>query len=231
MTDTWVGNARVETEAREGLTLWTRPALLDETVVDEVITRDCYRLAAENLTGLKVLDCGAHVGVFSTMCAQQGARVLAVEPQPENLELLRLNTTPWPRITVRPVALGAIEGTAFIAGESGGAHHEPGHPDAIQVPQVTLASLIDELGRVDILKLDMEGGEIGALLACDHGRLARVGRIVMESHGPKICPWIDRPHVGEIVEHLLYTHNIEAQGFPTHLGLLFAERNGANHGW
>lgn len=223
---------RVQVSVRPGLSLWTRPALLDDTVIDEVVRRDCYRLANVNMVGATVIDCGAHIGVFSTMCAQQGARkVIAVEPQPENLELLRLNCAPFPQIDIRPVAIGAAEGTAYIAGESGGAHHEPGHPDAIDVPQTTLASLLDQHEAVGILKLDMEGGEIDALLGCDHQRLSRVRQIVMETHGPAICPWVQRPHVGDLVEHLLYTHDIEARGFPSHLGLLFAARNGNSYGW
>jgi hypothetical protein len=82
------------------------------------------------------------------------------------------------------------------------------------------------LPAIDILKLDMEGAEIGALLTTDRTLLARATRIVMETHGPEICPWVDRPYVGDIIEHLLPTHNVEVSGFPTHMGLLFATRNG-----
>jgi FkbM family methyltransferase len=227
-------NERVLTPTGLGYDLWTRPALLDETVIDEVITRDSYRLRNLSMPGWVVIDCGAHVGVFSTLCAYRGAAaVYAVEPQPENLELLRLNVAPFGAVDVCEQALGSHGGLAQMAGESGGAHIEPGHPDAIEVGIGTLAALVDALGldRVDLLKLDMEGGEVDALLACDHDTLAKVGRIVMETHGPQICPWVERPRVGEVLEHLLYTHNVEASGYPTRLGLLFAERNGVNGGW
>lgn len=223
--------------AREQVTvpggmLWQRPELLDYTVVEEVVERDSYRLRDVELDGATVLDCGAHVGIFSTMCAHRGARaIIAVEPQPENLELLRLNAEAWPQIQVMGVAIGPTFGTTRIAGESGGGHIELDHPDSVEVEQVTLASLIDMLGNVDLLKLDMEGGEVDALLSTDHDRLARVQRIVMETHGPTMCPWVQRPRVGEVVEHLLPTHNIEANGFPTHLGMLFAQRNGCTYGW
>lgn len=211
-----------------------RRSLLDYTVIEEVVERDSYRLRNLELNGATVLDCGAHIGIFSTMCAHEGAaRIVAVEPQPENLELLRINTARWPQIEIRGVAIGSSDfGWTGIAGESGGAHCDATHPEAVTVQQVTLASLLDELGRVDLLKLDMEGGEIGALLSTDHDHLARVQRIVMETHGPAICPWVTEPAVGEIVEHLLPTHNIESvSGFPTHLGMLFAQRNGCSYGW
>lgn len=221
-------NSRVETLARPGLTLWIRPVLLDESVIDEVIHRDCYRLANVDLRNKTIIDCGAHVGVFSTMCAQNGATVYAYEPQPENLELLRLNAVPWPRITITAKAVGGTADRTWIMGESGGAHTGP---DGVPVEQTTLADILDTHHGIDVLKLDMEGGEVDALLACDHDRLAHVQQIMLETHGPKICPWVEHAHVGEVVEHLLPTHNIEASGFPTHLGLIFASRNGCRNGW
>ena len=225
---TWTGNERVRTKASNGLTFWTRPALCDETVVDEVIGRDCYRIGTDPMLGQTVLDIGAHIGVFSALCLDLGATVISVEPQPENIELLKLNLEPFigPRTLVYQ-SVGATEGPALLVGESGGAHIEPGHPDAVLIPQTTLAALLDETGPVDVLKLDIEGSEADVILACDQEHLALCHRIVMESHGPAMCPWLEKPRVGEIVEHLLYTHDVEVQGFPTHLGLLFATRNQA----
>lgn len=216
----WIGNERVDIEVLPGFTLTTRPALCDETVIEEVIRRDCYKVFDLNLDGRTIIDCGAHIGVFATMCALRGARVIAIEPQPENLELLRVNAKQFPRITILPFAVGATEGMTYIDGESGGAHTGP---EGIPVDQVTLSSLLD--GPVDVLKLDMEGGEVAALLACDHKHLKRAHRVVLETHGPKICPWVDRPHVGELVEHLLPTHDVQASGFPSHLGYIHAVRN------
>lgn len=182
-----------------GGTILGRRSLLDYTVIEEVVERDSYRLRSLELNGAVVLDCGAHIGVFSTMCAYKGAAlVMAFEPQPENLELLRINAAPWPQIEIAEVAIGASAGWAHIAGESGGAHNEPGHPDAITVEQTTLTEILGMANRVDLLKLDMEGGEIDALLTTSHDLLARVQRIVMETHGPAICPWVTEPAVGKM---------------------------------
>ena len=166
----WSGNERVSVPSGLGYDLLTRPVLLDETVIAEVITNDCYRVRGVDMHAWTVIDCGAHVGVFSTMCASQGARrVIAVEPQPENLELLTENVRPFPCVTIVKMAIGATAGTTKIAGESGGTHVEPGHVDAIEVPMTTLATLIDLHGpHVDLCKLDMEGSEVDALLGCDH---------------------------------------------------------------
>ena len=211
-------------------TILGRRSLLDYTVIEEVVERDSYRLRNLDLNGATVLDCGAHIGIFSTMCAYEGAaRVVAVEPQPENLELLHINCAPWPQIEIMGDAIASGGGMVAITGESGGSHLSD---EGFVVSTVTLSYLINLCGRVDLLKLDMEGGEIDALLSTSHDHLARVQRIVMETHGPAICPWVKEPAVGKIVEHLLPTHNIESvAGFPTHLGMLFAQRNGCSYGW
>lgn len=224
-----------------GLDLWTRPVLLDETVIEEVILHDGYGLSdlfggmvPSAIRGSVVIDLGAHVGVFSAYCAHQGARrVIAVEPEPENLELLRLNTEAWPAVEILECAMGATEGSTWIVGESGGAHAIEGAQEGSEVRRITLAGLLDtlELEHVDLLKLDMEGGEIDTLLGCDHDHLARVDYIVLETHGPLSCPWVQPPRVGEIVEHLLHTHNVDASGSPLRLGKIAASRNGARSGW
>lgn len=235
-----MSNHRTKVAAGNGLHLWTRPALLDETVIAEVIGHNVYGLSAAEMRGSTVVDLGAHVGVFSVFAASLGAaRVIAVEPQPENLELLRMNTADWPAVEVYECAMGASEEPRWIGGESGGAHTIPLSPgetpfEGVQVPTITLEGLLTEadVPSVRLLKLDMEGGEVDTLLACSHDRLATIQRITLETHGPLICPWVGKPRVGELLEHLLYTHNIiHASGYPTRLGLVSAARNGVNGGW
>lgn len=223
---TWTGNARTQTRMGRQ-SFWVRPALLDDTVIDEVFTRNSYRLPGR-LDGATVIDGGAHIGVFTCMCVQRGAtRVLAVEPEPENLLLLRVNVGPYPeQVQVWPNAIGGRQGTNRIVGESGGAHTDPTDLTGNPVEQVTLEMLIEQAVAVSILKLDMEGAEADAVLDCGHEWLSMVDRIVMETHGPNVCPWVERPRVGELVEHLGRTHNVEVEGSPGGLGKLFATRNG-----
>lgn len=225
-------NERVETAVPWG-TMLTRPALLDETVIDEVVHRDCYRLSEIGMLGKTVVDCGGHIGVFSARCAAWGATtVVAVEPEPENLALLRENTARWPQVRIVPMAIGSkVDGRTKLAGESGGAHLDP-NGEGAEVNTITLPYLLSEFPTVDLLKLDMEGAEVDALLSCSHDVLSHVDQIRLETHGPKSCPWVLRPRVGELIEHLLPTHNIDhVSGFPTHLGLLFASRNGTAAPW
>ncbi len=57
-------------------------------------------------TPRRILVLGAHAGYGAVDLARRfpRAEIAAVEPLPDNVRLLRMNTAPWPRITVVPVA-------------------------------------------------------------------------------------------------------------------------------
>ena len=120
-----------------------------------------------------VIDCGAHVGVFSAKALSRGAaKVIAIEPQPRNLECLRRN---FPseledgRLVLVPKAVWSSEGTmeldvnAFNPAAS--SLLEGQGTGKIEVPLTTIDLLVAELGlsRVDFIKLDIEGAEREAL--------------------------------------------------------------------
>lgn len=212
-----------------GLPLWTRPHLLDYTVIDEVVRDDTYRLKSTDLAGRTVIDCGAHIGVFANRCAQLGARrVVCIEPEPGNLDVLALNVARWPQIEVIAKALGSEAGTARVGGESGGAHTMGTGAEANLVDQITLTDVLDRYAadEIHLLKLDMEGAEVDVLLSVDAEHLQRVKLIVMETHGPHACPWVAKPRIGELLEHLLLTHSVEAFGYPMGFGKVYATRQG-----
>ena len=120
------------------------------------------------------VDGGANIGLFALACARivgSEGRVLACEPSPGTIELLRKNTRAnrLPAMNLHQVALGADDGTArftmFEAG-SGLASFAPeiegGH--TIDVAVTTLDRLTAGFGdRVALVKLDIEGAEAKAL--------------------------------------------------------------------
>ena len=71
---------------------YTRPDTLDEYVFKEIKSSYKYLDIGE---GDIVLDIGANIGAFSKYALEKGAhRVYAYEPEPENYELLVINTHP-----------------------------------------------------------------------------------------------------------------------------------------
>lgn len=221
-------------EVAPGLSLWLRQGeSLDWTVVREVIERDGYRVGSYDMTGWTVVDCGAHIGVFSAWCAARGAvRVLAIEPQPQNRAILNRNVTRFPTVQVVPLALGAEEGETQIVWVSGGAHtvafDQPNSMNPVwPVRQTTLPRLLADysVACVDLLKMDMEGAEIETLLACGPDVLGRIDRIAMETHGVSAThTWYRDPQ--ELMAYLGRFYSVEVVGNPAGLAKVYAKRKG-----
>jgi FkbM family methyltransferase len=108
-----------------------------------------------------VVDGGANVGIFSVLAAKTAAQVIAVEPHPENFEYLCRNLERNHVTNVRPVrrALSARAGAAFLSGDGERAHLAL---DGLPVETVRLDDVSPE--PVTVLKLDVEGAEVMALV-------------------------------------------------------------------
>ena len=113
----------------------------------------------------RVIQAGAHIGIWSRMLAQYFETVTCVEPAPENWECLVLNTRDTSKITRYYGMLGPCRSTGFvnIQPHGSGGHHVMTRADRPHVP-VTVHT-IDGWGYddVDSIFLDIEGVELAAL--------------------------------------------------------------------
>ncbi|TMJ04766.1 MAG: FkbM family methyltransferase [Alphaproteobacteria bacterium] len=118
------------------------------------------------------IDIGANVGLYSLYLASCGdVRTLAIEPQPGILERLNfhLAANPSAKVEVLPIALSDRAGAATLVindSDSGGTHlaKDGGRHDAgerVSVPSKPLIEVLSDagIGRVDALKIDVEGAE------------------------------------------------------------------------
>ena len=120
-----------------------------------------------------VIDCGAHVGIFVDQAIQKGAaQVIAVDPDPTQLECLRRNFAPeieTGKVVLVPKAVWSSPGkmTLHIGTENSGMSSLVKHRGGseIEVDVTTIDDLVAELGlpRVDFIKFDIEGAEREAL--------------------------------------------------------------------
>jgi FkbM family methyltransferase len=118
-----------------------------------------------------VVDVGAHLGTYAALALQQGAsRVIAIEAEPVNAACLAktfATEIASGRVVVVPEAAWETEGTlTFHVRDNsltGSAVFEKGVP--VQVPATTLDLIVERnsLPRVDLIKMDIEGGERHAL--------------------------------------------------------------------
>jgi len=140
------------------------------------------RLYAEFVQpGDLVFDIGAHVGDRIAAFRRLGARVVAVEPQPPLVTVLKLIYGRDRAVTIEPVAIGRAPGTvtlavntdnptvstashAFIAASRGApGWHGQDWPKRIDVPMTTFDALISRHGVPAFAKIDVEGFEAEAL--------------------------------------------------------------------
>ncbi|MBI3494027.1 MAG: FkbM family methyltransferase, partial [Acidobacteria bacterium] len=131
----------------------------DRLIAQEVLRKIPY---PEPRRGETILDCGAHIGVFSILAARAGARVLAFEPDPSNFALLKENSKAYPTVTSVPLAIAGTSerrtmGRRIRCTTSGWSFFEP--EDAQSVDCISLLEILEkwDIDDVDLLKLNVEG--------------------------------------------------------------------------
>lgn len=173
--------------------LWCRSNTSDRAVFSQVFIDQQYRLDLPNPDLVRlVVDCGANVGFSTVWFASRfpNSTVVAVEPDPANYAMLKRNVAQFgDRIVCMSAAVWPKDGRAKIECDSYGwgtrireaLPYEDGDVDAISLE--TLLSRFPG-GGIDILKIDIEGGE--RELFCSEGIrtvLDRVGVMMIELHG------------------------------------------------
>jgi len=136
--------------------------------------------------GALCLDIGAHLGSRSRAFLDLGARVVALEPQPQCIAYLKRRWGDERRFALIPKAIGAQAGMATLhvnrmnptistlASDSwrramAASAAQPEHWDhRLEVEVTTLDRLIEEYGVPHFCKIDVEGSEEQALAGLSH---------------------------------------------------------------
>ncbi len=141
----------------------------------EQVIQKCYSHPhAQVLPGDVVIDCGAHVGVFTRVALEKGARlVVAVEPEKTNRAAFARNFAAELRSgTVRLVAQGVWDRVGTLplrlSTVNSGSHSLVFDKDVSGVENISVTTLdllanAEKLPRVDFIKMDIEGAERQAL--------------------------------------------------------------------
>lgn len=145
---------------------------------DETLFTDGYERMETTLfkqlvkEGMTVVDIGANVGYYTLLACRnvgESGRVFAIEPEPMNYELLLRNIEENSFNNAVPLqkAISDKSGSAtlYLSPKGHGEHSFYGAERNIGSVEVEVSTL-DKLfvGNVDIVKIDIEGGEMLALL-------------------------------------------------------------------
>lgn len=155
--------------------IWFRPGTLDEHIIDRLLVRrDEYKFPM--LEPKLVFDIGANIGAATILLHQiyPKAVIHCFEPEPENFEILRMNTEHLgAQVVLNKVALSNHNGTAMLQSSDnpqnlGGfsLHNLPDKPafPQQQVPVVRTKFYMEKVGIPEVIKIDCEGAEHDILM-------------------------------------------------------------------
>jgi FkbM family methyltransferase len=176
-----------------GVAFSVRPFTADHLILAETWETYMAWLAEAGIVEARTaLDLGAHIGGFSLHLARvrSPVAIYAVEANPDNFRLFEHNVAANHAghiITPMHGAAGDRDGhaTLVLSSDNTGGHKiavSPSGVAAVQVPIIDVAALVDRIGPVDLLKIDVEGSEIPILRRLGP-RLRRTKTIVGELHG------------------------------------------------
>lgn len=135
-----------------------------------------------------IVDCGSNIGLSSIFFATQfpKARIIAIEPAADNVEIANINTANWPQIETIPAAVHDTATSLKIedAGAEKWAYRMvEGHVGEGGVAAVTINDIVARVGASTLLlvKIDIEGGE-SALFRSNLEWLDKTGMLIIELH-------------------------------------------------
>ena len=159
----------------------------DMQTVNEVFCREDYAAPSDARV---VVDVGSYIGISALyfLTRNPSLRCYLYEPDPRNVERLRGNLHPYEeRYVLHEHAVADADGEADFGveptGRYGGIRVDTGQTIRVRVREINdvLVDVLDAEGRVDVLKIDIEGLETATVAAIRADVAERVRLIVFEA--------------------------------------------------
>lgn len=157
-------------------------------ILCEVYKDRVYSPFLEGRKDLTILDIGAHVGVTAVYFSRFAKKVISVEPSKDHFEALLLNTKDLP-VEAHNCAIAEKDGTMPFYGNDNKTMLSlmPQVADMkykpLEIPTMTLNTLLKDIDHVDFMKLDVEGKEQDIVQSEDFSKVApKIDEILLEVH-------------------------------------------------
>ncbi|HEY0704516.1 MAG TPA: FkbM family methyltransferase [Candidatus Acidoferrales bacterium] len=185
----------VDLRTKDGLTITIRQNYGDAMTIAEIFLDDCYGRDLALPPSPLVIDVGGFVGDFALYAVKRlnARKVIVCEPAPRNWALLLkniANNSYEGRIDPVNKAVTANGESVMMNIDAPdefqsmvSAHDTSGQPLSA-VPGISLGQLLQDhsVDSVDLLKIDVEGGEYAILEGTPSDVLSRIRNIVFEYH-------------------------------------------------
>lgn len=150
-----------------------------------------------------VLDLGANRGEFALEVQRRwGCQIHAVEPTPELARMLRDKG----QISVYEMAVNQYGQDVLFRVDADNTESSTivsmTDENTISVAGIKLDNLLDKIGSVDLIKIDVEGSEIEILMTVFGGLITKVPQIVVEFHDFKKGAGISPEMVSKVYERM-----------------------------
>jgi FkbM family methyltransferase len=191
-------------------TLTLRTVVGDIFVLYEILAGEVYCLPPEMADPSQVrviVDACANIGITSIYLADRypQATIFSIEPHPDNFRILCANARNRPRIKpIQGCLCGENPGPRFLSTDRPAWGNKlVAKGEGLEVRGLTVESVLQDFGleHIDILKIDIEGGEKEVF--AQPRFLSRVGLVMAELH------------FGYTPEHL--RNDVRPMGFLVHL--------------
>lgn len=201
---------------------------IDLQTIQELYNENVYRLESGHLRGSRiVIDAGGHIGTFSVMAAAMGAsKVIALEPNPDNLALLAINAANnnfenvivpvpyalWSSKTVLDVdnfySDSRVERMFDLESEVSKQVTRSEGQDHFKASTITLDELLEQhaIEQVDVLKVDIEWSEYEVIPSWSDETMQKIKYLCIEFHGTS------KEIFGSLVAHLTRQFRLEILG-------------------
>lgn len=170
-----------------------RPGSTDLLALEQVFLDRQYDVGSVPSEKIEyIVDLGSNIGATALLWAQRypAARMVLVEPDPDNFKLLRRNTAAFRDrcLLINAAVANRCGRTSFFRSEREYGHSIMKTDDCvseIRVQSLTISAILRlaSFPRVDLLKMDIEGGEQNVMpTVADWG--AAIRYLIAELHAP-----------------------------------------------
>ncbi len=194
------------------------PLFVHGVYLHQTAEDDFVRIAVQK--GTCVFDVGANIGYYTRLLSRlvgEDGMVVALEPMPRALRLLRRNVADLPNVSVMPVAIGEsndlyadlreaakLDVSSVAFGTTG------------STPVLSIDSLAATVKPPAFVKIDVEGAELPALRGA-HRVLSQIKPIVMFEYIPSTATCYGASHLQDLLDCFAGGYNFFRIGKPLRL--------------
>lgn len=148
-----------------------------------------------------VVDAGATFGAFTNKVLNVASKIIAIEPNPDNIPQLKLNFEDDDKVIVVAKGLWSCKGEMFFAKSNAAtdghlimASHPHKLEQTVMVDVDSLDNICKDLGitRIDYLKADIEGAELEAVKGMKNVQPRKMAIAAYHDHTRKSINEIER---------------------------------------